>query len=116
MEKNYSLMDLFKSLLVFILLTPQIGLGQSLAKPYICPPCNLPCDTLHFDGPGTCPHCQMTLVSLDRVHQENQLQVNEVYLKEGSSFFMIEGGKGTRKTPSGFITTCLQAIMLSLPY
>ena len=29
---------------------------------YICPPCGLPCDSLIFDKPGTCPNCGMTLV------------------------------------------------------
>lgn len=29
---------------------------------YICPPCGLPCDTLVFDKPGTCPNCGMTLI------------------------------------------------------
>ncbi|MBX7151911.1 M28 family peptidase [bacterium] len=28
---------------------------------YICPPCNLPCDNIHFDKPGVCPVCQMAL-------------------------------------------------------
>jgi putative intracellular protease/amidase len=32
------------------------------AKRYVCPPCGAPCDTLHFDGPGTCPQCGMALV------------------------------------------------------
>lgn len=29
---------------------------------WICPPCGADCDTLHFDGPGACPHCGMRLV------------------------------------------------------
>ena len=29
---------------------------------YVCPPCGLPCDSLIFDKPGTCPNCGMTLI------------------------------------------------------
>lgn len=32
------------------------------AKRYVCPPCGAPCDTIHFDHPGTCPQCGMALV------------------------------------------------------
>lgn len=28
---------------------------------FLCPPCNLPCDTVHFDKPGFCPVCRMKL-------------------------------------------------------
>ena len=28
---------------------------------FICPPCNLPCDTMHFHEPGFCPVCGMKL-------------------------------------------------------
>jgi len=30
---------------------------------WVCVACNLPCDTLVFDHPGTCPQCGMTLVT-----------------------------------------------------
>ena len=33
------------------------------ATRYVCPPCGAPCDTLHFDAPGTCPKCGMALVA-----------------------------------------------------
>jgi putative intracellular protease/amidase len=33
------------------------------AMRYVCPPCGAPCDTFHFDAPGTCPKCGMTLVA-----------------------------------------------------
>lgn len=28
---------------------------------FFCPPCNLDCDTIHFQKPGICPNCGMTL-------------------------------------------------------
>lgn len=34
---------------------------------YICGPCNALCDTITFDKPGICPHCQMSLLSLDSI-------------------------------------------------
>ena len=30
---------------------------------YICPPCNMSCDTLEFKTPGKCNHCNMTLIA-----------------------------------------------------
>src|SRR5262245_27819091 len=50
------------------LLVMALGLGvwkthaQSPAKRYVCAPCNLDCDQLVFDHPGTCPKCGMALV------------------------------------------------------
>ena len=32
------------------------------ATVYVCPPCGVPCDTMHFAAPGVCPQCGMTLV------------------------------------------------------
>ncbi|MGH7742898.1 MAG: DJ-1/PfpI family protein [Candidatus Eiseniibacteriota bacterium] len=40
-----------------MLATPASAAGR-----YVCPPCSAPCDTMHFDGPGTCPRCGMALV------------------------------------------------------
>lgn len=39
-------------------------LTSLLTAQYICTPCNLPCDSLHFEEPGTCPHCQMPLAPI----------------------------------------------------
>jgi len=51
--------------LLFVLMMP-IVYGQSAATKnavvYVCPPCGSSCDDLHFDKPGTCPHCGMKLV------------------------------------------------------
>lgn len=36
--------------------------NATAAARYVCPPCNLPCDTTRFDHPGVCPQCGMQLV------------------------------------------------------
>ena len=36
-------------------------LENSRAIYFICPPCNLPCDTIQFQKPGICPLCSMKL-------------------------------------------------------
>jgi hypothetical protein len=40
---------------------------NSLSGKYICGPCNSFCDTITFSNAGICPHCQMTLLSLDSI-------------------------------------------------
>lgn len=61
---------------------------------YVCPPCNLPCDKLTFNGPGECPHCKMTLIKKSRLIEEANLEVNDIHLKRGSGVFLIEGASG----------------------
>ncbi|WP_350285183.1 DJ-1/PfpI family protein [uncultured Croceitalea sp.] len=34
---------------------------------YVCPPCDLTCDTKEQDGPGTCSHCNMPLIKKEDV-------------------------------------------------
>ena len=56
---------------IFTLLLLSIGVSMAnaqdrtilnLKKVYFqCPPCNLPCDTVHFSAPGSCPTCGMRL-------------------------------------------------------
>lgn len=52
---------------LFFALFAGLASGQVLypngKKPvtFLCPPCNLPCDTVHFDKPGFCPVCAMKL-------------------------------------------------------
>ena len=49
---------------ITIFCTSQIS-AQTVADAisYVCPPCHDgSCDTQTYDKPGTCPHCQMTLV------------------------------------------------------
>ncbi len=35
--------------------------ANTKAEKYKCPPCGMDCDRLHFDKPGSCPHCHMPL-------------------------------------------------------
>lgn len=48
---------------LFFALFAGLASGQVGKKPtiFLCPPCNLPCDTVHFDKPGFCPVCAMKL-------------------------------------------------------
>ncbi len=48
------------------------GAGTQAAKKYQCIPCGYDCDQEIFDGPGTCPHCQMILVKQSTVKIKNQ--------------------------------------------
>jgi putative intracellular protease/amidase len=43
------------------------GPHESASGAWVCPPCGADCDTLHFDGPGACPHCGMALVPASNV-------------------------------------------------
>lgn len=56
---------------------------------YICKPCNLPCDELTFEKPGTCPECNMTL--------EKKLTLNDITIATGSGAFLIEGGASKKE-------------------
>ncbi len=55
---------------------------------YVCKPCNLPCDELTFNRPGTCPECKMAL--------EKKLVLNEISIEEGSGSFLIEGAQNRK--------------------
>lgn len=61
---------------------------------YVCPPCDLPCDTLSFNKSGVCPHCKMSLILRSDLPNESALAVNEVNVSTGSGVFLIAGGKG----------------------
>lgn len=65
---------------------------------YVCDPCNLPCDTLTFDQPGTCPHCGMKLIKKsDLLHQAN-LVLDEIDIVAGSGVFLVRGGVGKEES------------------
>lgn len=54
---------MLRLLIFFWLLIAALGVhGQ-----YVCTPCGLDCDTLHFAESGICPHCQMALVEDESV-------------------------------------------------
>lgn len=61
---------------------------------YVCTPCNLECDQLVFNEPGTCPHCRMDLILVSPIESKETLVLNNIDLQEGSGAFLIEGGKG----------------------
>ncbi len=58
---------------------------------FICPTCNLSCDTLTYEKPGICPQCKMTLI------KKKELLPNEVDLKKGSGVFLLEDTEGENK-------------------
>ncbi len=64
---------------------------------YVCPPCDLSCDTLTFDGPGYCPHCNMQLVLASNLFVEADLPIDEIQILPGSGAFRVSG-RG-RKAP-----------------
>ena len=86
-------MDLKGFFLLLPLLMGGFLVSQPFSKSYICPPCDLPCDTLHFEGPGTCPRCHMTLMDQEQHIRQQQLPINEISLDLGSGYFMVRGGK-----------------------
>lgn len=71
--------------------------GQTHKEIYICPPCNLSCDSLTFLDPGECPHCRMKLVTNEELHQYDDLMVNEIKIEKGSGAFLVEGGVGHKE-------------------
>ncbi|MBP8244119.1 MAG: rhodanese-like domain-containing protein [Chitinophagaceae bacterium] len=49
------------------------GKKQVKAGFFKCLPCGYNCDTILFDGPGSCPHCKMELVKKESIrHQDIQ--------------------------------------------
>src|SRR5688572_14801957 len=47
---------------LFLIFLTDVCAGQSVEKQYQCLPCGQACDDDILLKPGTCPHCQMTLV------------------------------------------------------
>ena len=56
---------LFSACILTIFAIPGHAQKTSAAKDkkivFLCPPCDLDCDTIHFEKPGLCPHCAMKL-------------------------------------------------------
>lgn len=69
-----------------------LGCSSSSQKTYICPPCDLPCDTILFHNKGNCPHCQMKLVEINP--REMNLIPGEIEIRAGKGAFLMEGGQG----------------------
>ncbi len=71
--------------IIFLVTLLVLGCNNQL-EPHICPPCNLPCDTLTFSQSGICPHCNMKLL------KKSDLVINDINIRNGSGFFQIDGG------------------------
>ncbi len=82
--KQFKLCLLYSSFLVVTLEAQDIA--------YVCPPCDLYCDTIIFDAPGKCPHCQMTLIPYVTK------KVDSVDIHLGADHFVISGAAGSDKT------------------
>ncbi|HVI46449.1 MAG TPA: DJ-1/PfpI family protein [Chitinophaga sp.] len=72
-----------KSLLPFVLfLLSLTAFAQPKQTKYVCPPCG-PCDTLLFDQPGKCPHCNMELIRYNPELSKNSNMTIGFYLYDG---------------------------------
>jgi len=60
---------------------------------FVCPPCDMFCDTLSFNAPGICPHCNMQLVEKSTLFDESTLVLNDIQIETGSGVFLMEGTK-----------------------
>lgn len=88
LKKQFSIL-LFFTIIVFSC--------KSVTEDYVCTPCDLECDELIFSESGSCPHCNMDLITKgDLILQENQV-VNDIVIKTGSESFLIEGGIGSEE-------------------
>lgn len=83
----------FLSLFLIVFLTLLIACKQRSEEVYVCPPCDASCDSITFNKPGICPHCNMELVKQSSIIDISKLVLNEIELKTGSGAFVIEGGK-----------------------
>ncbi len=70
---------------IFLLIVLLFSCQANKEGNYVCKPCDLPCDQLTFDKPGSCPHCKMPL--------EKKLKLNEITIEKGSGAFLIEGSQ-----------------------
>ena len=60
---------------------------------FICPPCDLPCDTLFFSEAGICPHCKMELINKSDLIDESNLTINDIHIKTGRGIFLESKNK-----------------------
>jgi hypothetical protein len=81
----------------FIFIVLVIFSCQNKPSDFVCTPCDLECDSLTFDEPGTCPHCNMPLVRVSEIQKQKSLVLNQIDIREGSGVFLIEGGKGNEE-------------------
>ena len=79
-----------------LLLHAGIAFGQTPAadakRPitFLCPPCGLDCDTMHFSKPGRCPTCSMKLFAAYPGY-ENRLGVHNDYCDKKVAVLLFPG-------------------------
>ena len=79
-----------KTVLILSILTHSSCESQGVN--YVCPPCDLACDSIIFKKDGICPHCSMNLIM-----NTDTTMVNQITIKKGSGNFLIEGGSGHKE-------------------
>ncbi len=94
---NVKIVNIFIPVLVLIIYVS----CQTQNITYVCTPCNLACDTLIFQKPGICPHCQMALVKSSEIVRLEELEVDSIDIQKGSGVFVVEGGMGKKGKPIG---------------
>jgi len=71
-------------LIIALLLSFSIlAIAQEPKEGFVCTPCDRDCDTLVFNKPGICPHCNMALVKqTEKPKEEKAALVVFCYLME----------------------------------
>ncbi|WP_282088943.1 DJ-1/PfpI family protein [Aquimarina algiphila] len=65
---------------------------QNPNKIYVCPPCTSSCDTIEFNKPGTCTHCNMKLISKEQLKKSTPKRKKIVfYLQPGIEILDFAG-------------------------
>jgi len=77
-----------KGLLLFLIFFGCTSTNNQLE--YVCEPCDLSCDTILFDAPGSCPHCKMKLIP--KVNLTYSIE-NKNILNTGQGAFILEAQK-----------------------
>lgn len=86
-------MTLLKNLnypLIAIFITSFIFCTEANSQ-FVCVPCNLTCDTLSFDQPGSCHVCNMKLI------KGSQEVSSEIQINQGSGNFLITDSRDASK-------------------
>lgn len=87
-----------KPVLLFLFFPMLIHSCQQQNGEYICKPCNFSCDNLSFDGPGTCPECNMELVLKSGLRPGNAINTTDTMSRYDTGKFVMEGGFKKEKT------------------
>ena len=87
-------MRIFMNLAACLVLIASLSSCKEKQGSYVCPPCDLSCDSLTFSSDGKCPHCDMHLIKQDALYEAGNLVLNKINIETGSGEFLIEGGVG----------------------